>query len=308
LPRPELLNALARAIGEHARPFLETLPEPELRYLAARPDLRARYAAPGRGPGVMLWEMSTVARGEQALAEIVAVAPVDWPQARALDIGCGDAGFVIALARRGARAHGLDNCPGNLDGARLRGRAWQIPLHLALGAAGALPHRDASFDVVTCGDVLEHVPDRAAALREIARVLKPGGLLWLAAPTRFRLPFLWRDPHYGFFGVALLPRRAAAWYLARIRRALPSPNHYEVERLPTYGETIAALRRLQFEILAGEYRQLAALREPTRIQNRWKKALVRACLKLGLRRPTAALLAAAAELTHPIRLVCRKGK
>jgi SAM-dependent methyltransferase len=210
------------------------------------------------------------------------------------------------MARRGARTFGVDLCEGNIVGANLRRFAWQLSFAAVVGSATSLPYPPLFFDVVTCGDVLEHVKQPDMALREIERVLRPGGVLWLAAPTRYLPANLWRDPHYGCFGVAALSRQTAAWYLARVCRRLPMLAHYEVERLPTYGATVAALRRLGFEILSGEYRPLAALRDPKRVQTAWKKRILAALLAIGLRAPLIAFCRLAAELVCPIRIVCRK--
>lgn len=304
--RERLVGDLSALIGGQSCAVLERLPTPELWYLASRADLQKRYADPRHGAVLLQWEMSAVERGERALAEIEACAPVNWKGARALDVGCGDGGFLIAMAHRGARAHGLDLCEFNVVGAALRARAWETPIAVTTGSAISLPYRSASFDVVTCGDVIEHVALPLAALREIERVLRPGGFLWLGAPTRHLLADLWRDPHYGFFGIAALPRKPAAWYLARIRRALPAPEHYAVERLPTYGGMVATLRGMGFEILAGEYRPLTALRNPNRMEMRWKKRIVAALVALGLRGPLTLFYRLLAELRWPVRLVCRK--
>jgi len=306
--RPRLLASLSARIGESARPVLERLPTAELRYLEMRPDLQERYSNGKRGLWLLEWEMSAVERGERALDEIAACDRRDWKSARALDVGCGDGGFLVAMAKRGARAHGIDLSRGNVEGARLRALAWELPPTAVVARAESLPYPDGCFDVVTCGDVIEHVADPGLALAEIWRVLRPGGLLWLAAPTRWELRNILRDPHYGFFGISLLPRKAAAWYLAKVRRRLPTPDHYELERLPTYGATVAALRRLGFEILSGENRKLAALGRPDRIQSRWKRALVGFLLSAGFGKPLEAALRVAAELRTPIRLVCRKPK
>jgi len=304
--RERLLRELTTRLGERSRPVLDRLPTPELLYLSWREDLQERYADPHRGALLLEWEMSAVERGERACEEIATGSPVDWKRARALDVGCGDGGFLVAFARRGARAFGLDLSEGNIEGANERGRAWQLPIATAVGSAVSLAHPNACFDVLTCGDVLEHLGQPDVALNEIWRVLRPGGLLWLAAPTRYLFSNLWRDPHYGFFGISVLPRRAAAWYLARVRRALSTPERYEVERLPTYGTTIATLRRLGFEIVAGEYRPMAALRDPNLVRSRWKKRLLERLVAFGLQGPLTLAYRLSAELVWPLRLVCRK--
>jgi len=304
--RERLVEELSAVIGGQKRAFLDRLPTEELRYLAARGDLQQRYADRRRGQFLLEWEMSAVIRGELALYEMEACGPVNWPGLRMLDVGCGDGGFVIAMARRGARAHGLDIFEAGVAGAKLRARAWELPIAAVVGSATSLPYAAGSFDIVTCGDVIEHVADSPAALREIHRVLRPGGLFWVAAPTRYFPAYVWRDPHHGFFGVALLPRRAATWYLTRLRRALPTPHHYGVERLPTYGATVATLRRTGFDILTGEYRPLVMLRNPAHMREGWKKQIVTTLLALGFRLPLTWVCRLGAELRWPIRLICRK--
>jgi len=304
--RERLVGDLSAVIGGQSRAVLDRLPTAELWYLASRADLQKRYGDPQRGQILLEWEMSAVERGERVLTEIETCGFREWHSASALDVGCGDGGFLIAMARRGAHAHGLDLCEFNAIGAALRAGAWEMPIAVAVGSAMSLPYRSASFDVVTCGDVIEHVVQPVGALREIGRVLRPGGMLWLGAPTRYLAADLWRDPHYGFFGVSAMPRPWAAWYLARIRRVFPEPQHYAVEQLPTYGATVATLRRMGFEILGGEYRPLAALRNPNHVQSRWKKQTLAVLLALGFRGPLSLFFRLAAELVWPIRLVCRK--
>ena len=94
---------------------------------------------------------------------------------RVLDVGCGT-GFVVSLyARGGARVVGIDL---TWQGIRLtRGRLGLagLPAMLQQADAERLPFRDESFDLVTSFGVLHHTPDTAAAVREVHRVLKPGG-------------------------------------------------------------------------------------------------------------------------------------
>lgn len=102
--------------------------------------------------------------------------------ARVLDLGCGTGGFLVELGRLGP-ATGVDFAPRALELCRSRGLR-----RLARADGQRLPFADASFDLVTALDVIEHLDDDRAALREIVRVLRPGGFAVLNVPA-FR--FLW---------------------------------------------------------------------------------------------------------------------
>ncbi|MFO1072727.1 MAG: class I SAM-dependent methyltransferase [Geminicoccaceae bacterium] len=103
--------------------------------------------------------------------------PPDLP--RLLDVGCGTGANLQAFAQA-AQAVGVDMAPAAIDWCRQRGLAATL-----VGSAAALPFATASFDVVLSCDVLCHrsLPDRARPLREIARVLRPGGILILNLPA-----------------------------------------------------------------------------------------------------------------------------
>ena len=66
---------------------------------------------------------------------------------------------------------------------------------LVVGDVTRLPFEDASFDKMILSEVLEHLPDDTAALREARRVLKPGGVLAITVPNA-HYPFLWDPPNY----------------------------------------------------------------------------------------------------------------
>jgi SAM-dependent methyltransferase len=98
---------------------------------------------------------------------------------RVLDLGCGLGEYVRAFAREGARACGLDIARSRLVEGRRRGADGLLQ---AVGEA--LPFADASLDVVVLNEVIEHVADDRATMREVARVLVTGGVAVVYAPNR----------------------------------------------------------------------------------------------------------------------------
>lgn len=117
--------------------------------------------------------------------------PRDGAGATILDVGAGTGTLTLAAARRWPAAHviGLDPSEGMLAVARQAARNLPRPLRFVTAPADAIPLPEASVDVAVSSFVLQLVPDRLAALREIRRVLRPGGRLayatWLADDRPF---------------------------------------------------------------------------------------------------------------------------
>ena len=101
-------------------------------------------------------------------------APVD---AAVLDLACGTGDIAFQLAAAGSRVVGLDITPRMVRLASLKPQAYRNRVVFVTGDMMALPVPDASFDVVTTGYGLRNVPDLSGALREVHRVLRPGGQL-----------------------------------------------------------------------------------------------------------------------------------
>lgn len=95
---------------------------------------------------------------------------------KALDLACGTGDLACALAARGAHVVGVDASARMIDEAKQRASGARS-LEFVVGDMTALDTPDASVDIVTAGYALRNVPDFHRALREIARVLKPGGRL-----------------------------------------------------------------------------------------------------------------------------------
>lgn len=102
--------------------------------------------------------------------------------ARVLDIGCSAGYHVRHLARKSSRVAAIDVDHVSLKVARRRVRSSRVTFLRYDGYR--LPFADASFDVVTMLDVLEHVADRQAIVAEITRVLRPGGTWIVSVPYR----------------------------------------------------------------------------------------------------------------------------
>ena len=95
---------------------------------------------------------------------------------RVLDVGCGGGLLSEGMARRGARVTGIDLAPGALEVARLHAMEAGIAIDYRLVAAETLAESEAGkYDLVTCLEMLEHVPEPAAIVAAIARLVRPGG-------------------------------------------------------------------------------------------------------------------------------------
>ena len=102
------------------------------------------------------------------------------PDARVLDVGCGPGTITVGLAARVPRGEviGIDTAEAVLEEARaLPGAAGKGNLRFDVGDVTALEFPDGSFDVVHAHQVLQHLPDPVAALKEMRRVCRPGGIV-----------------------------------------------------------------------------------------------------------------------------------
>jgi ubiquinone/menaquinone biosynthesis C-methylase UbiE len=179
--------------------------------------------------------------GGQAQVALEATARVlATPQASLLDAGCGTGAFARSLVAEGIspkRITLLDPSDAMLD------RCSDLPVRRVKGRLEALPFQDGAFDIATCAWALETSPNLEIALRELTRVVAPGGVLGLAfcswspagAPAAWlmRQAILWRGTgrflpvnkvveilrQSGTFDVRIIPSKgpAAALVARRVR-------------------------------------------------------------------------------------------
>jgi ubiquinone/menaquinone biosynthesis C-methylase UbiE len=141
-------------------------------------DRRAarEYAEPADAPDPTL---DRKFEGVRALAE------AHLPCEAFLDAGCGDGRYLAALpSPRPSRIVGTDISERILATARAAAERAGVEAELVRGNLEALPLEDAAFDLVLCTQVLEHLLDPAAGVRELARVLRPGGRVVLTTDNR----------------------------------------------------------------------------------------------------------------------------
>jgi ubiquinone/menaquinone biosynthesis C-methylase UbiE len=108
---------------------------------------------------------------------------------RVLDVGNGQGMDLARYAQAGAEATGIDLTPRHVELANRHLHALGLPGESVLGDGERLPFEDATFDRVSSNGVLHHTPDMPAALREIRRVLKPGGMATVIVYNRNSLHY-----------------------------------------------------------------------------------------------------------------------
>jgi 2-polyprenyl-3-methyl-5-hydroxy-6-metoxy-1,4-benzoquinol methylase len=125
---------------------------------------------------------------------------VDLSKAELLDMGTGSGHIAEEFGKAAKRVVSVDVTDE---------RQVQDGYEFVQVDSAKLPFPDNSFDVVVSNHVVEHVPDQSVHLQELVRVLRPGGVAYLATPNKLWL----RDPHYRLPFISWLPRRASDRYL-----------------------------------------------------------------------------------------------
>jgi demethylmenaquinone methyltransferase/2-methoxy-6-polyprenyl-1,4-benzoquinol methylase len=180
----------------------------------------------------------------------ITVERVVRPGDRVLDACCGTGDLAIAAAERGGDVTGLDFSEPMLERARAKGPT----IDWVRGDVLALPFPGESFDAVTVGFGVRNVDDLEAGVRELRRVLRPGGrlgILEITRPAGMLAPFyrVWFDKVIPALG-RLLPGGAAYTYLPASVRRFPAPvelaallqrNGFEDVRFESFAGGIVAL-------------------------------------------------------------------
>jgi 2-polyprenyl-6-hydroxyphenyl methylase / 3-demethylubiquinone-9 3-methyltransferase len=195
--------------------------------------------------------------GEFAPLHHLNPARVDFVLARAevrdralLDVGCGGGLLAESLCRAGARVSAVDLAPGMIEIARLHALEAGLAIdYQVAGAEALLPAAAGRFAVVTCMEMIEHVPDPRATLATLATLCAPGGAVFVSTINR----------NLRSFALAIV----GAEYLTR----LVPPGTHDYERLLRPSELAAHGRASGLDLieLAGlEYNPITRLARVTR--------------------------------------------
>ncbi len=166
---------------------------------------------------------------------------------RVLDIGCGGGILSDAMARAGAQVLGIDLAGKALKVAQLHALEAQTPnvAYREASAEDLAAEAPGSFDIVTCMEMLEHVPDPASVVRACATLVKPGGRVFYSTINRNPKAFLFAIVGAEYV-LNLLPRGTHE-YQKFIR-----PSEL-AQHLRAAGLTLDATRGLQYNPLTKRY-------------------------------------------------------
>jgi demethylmenaquinone methyltransferase/2-methoxy-6-polyprenyl-1,4-benzoquinol methylase len=175
----------------------------------------------------------------------LAVSRVVWPGDRVLDACCGTGDLAVAAEQRGGRVVGLDFSERMLDRARSKSGA----IEWVRGDALDLPFAEGEFDAATVGFGVRNLENLEGGLRELCRVLRPGGkvaVLEITRPSGALRPFfrLWFDVLVPVAGKVLPGGKAYTYLPASVRRF---PGAVDLSRLMEH----AGFADVRYQLLGG---------------------------------------------------------
>ena len=126
----------------------------------------------------------------------------DLSSQKILDLGSGDGNFLIAAAKQGSQAVGLELNDEYIIRSKKLAEQESVDIEVVQGVAEKMPFENNSFDFINISELIEHVQSPEDLLKEVYRVLKPGGQVYISAPNRFSF----KDQHFHLYFINWLPR------------------------------------------------------------------------------------------------------
>jgi 2-polyprenyl-6-hydroxyphenyl methylase / 3-demethylubiquinone-9 3-methyltransferase len=150
---------------------------------------------------------------------------------RVLDVGCGGGLLAEPFAALGCKVSGVDRSTPTLAAARAHAQRSGLDIDYLHASAESLPFDDQAFDLVCCCDVLEHVDDLAVVIKEISRVLKPGGAFFFDTINRTLMSKLVAIKLAQDWSLsAMIPREKNGLTLGELTGLAPSMNPFTALR------------------------------------------------------------------------------
>ncbi|HEX2268954.1 MAG TPA: class I SAM-dependent methyltransferase, partial [Pyrinomonadaceae bacterium] len=195
---------------------------------------------------------------------------------RLLEIGCGMGTDLLQFARGGARCTGIDLTPRSVEITRHRFRLYNAHGAFMISDGERLPFHSDSFDVVYSNGVLHHTPDTAGAIREVHRVLRPGGVAKIMLYHRNSLNYWFEIVlRRGLLGLEFLRGRSAEEIMSRV------VEHSEHGARPL----VKVYSRKQMRALFGMFREVVIdVEQLTRAELRFLSPLISESLFERLRK------------------------
>jgi SAM-dependent methyltransferase len=187
------------------------------------------------------------------------------PSACVLDAGCGSGRTLVELTRFGA-VHGIELDPEAASVAADRGVG-----EVRIGRLEDLPWDEATFDLITCLDVIEHTPDDRLTLRELRRVAKPSAWLLVTVPAYQALWSMHDDANHHFRRYGRRELTAAATEAGWTLRRMTSFNSLLLPPAAAVRLAQRRARRSEYtpEIQLGPPWLNSVLERPLRLEARW---------------------------------------
>jgi ubiquinone/menaquinone biosynthesis C-methylase UbiE len=200
------------------------------------------------------------------------------PRSKVLDIGCGYGSFVQRLLESGFTAIGVDTSKFEIEFAqnRLATTSLHDPKSFQIGDARRINLPDASVDVVTAWNVLEHVAERRDLLREIHRVLKPGGAFLFVCPNyaSFRM-----EAHYQILWLPGIGKKLGTVYLKWRGR---NPSFFQTSIFPITKRSIKRdLKSIGFKVKVPRYK-FAKVLDPKQIAEPRLRKIIQVGNSIGI--------------------------